>query len=482
MTEQAKVEQTTVWRQKAEKAEEELFLSLKENKHYKDVISILETSLEQTKKQIKRQDSLFKTNSNTSFNNSSFSLVVDNKQDDLTANSEVASNNSFDQQELVERIVQLQEDNNQLVRINDDLESQLVIQRNQSALEVKNLELELMKLAAVNDRLEKEMEQVAPQRKSLSAFNRDSNHFTSPPQTPRISSPPLLLSQNNGSTIHSKIQREISSPSISRLSKSASLRSVSTALMDNNRQHLNDEGRIVSFSSSRSDVAGNQRGSLAGRHSKTYFGSTILPPPTAPPCNPLPPIPSPLPAPPTLSESLVQDNETLLSTSRPNSIENSSFLSLRRQDSIASSTFSEVMSASSITSFDSEKYDRIIRSLQRKAQTAENDVKAHQDVICKLETQLLRSESSMLEVKKQLDKLSREKQAYNLEISNLRTQVSQIQSQQMSSNQESISERQELENKLKQQKELKEKAEKARRILENRMDELMNRKSKFMCF
>ncbi|KAI8387359.1 hypothetical protein BD560DRAFT_419831 [Blakeslea trispora] len=476
-----KTEQDTMWKKKAEKAEQNLLLSLKENKHYKDVIDILEASLEQTKKQLKRQDSMFKSNSNSSLSSSSISLVSDNKQSDFKTQLNAMSCDSLSQHELVERIVQLQEDNNQLVNINDDLESQLLIQRNHSALETKNLELELMKLAAINDRLEREMEQVLPPRKSsLSAFNRDAGHITSPPQTPRISSP-LLFNQTNGNTIHHKMQREPSSPNVSRLSKS-SLRSPSVALIDTNRHHSYEESNGMSFASAISDITGSSRASLTGRYSKTHFSSAILPPPTAPPCNPLPPIPSPLPALPTPNESHMQENETRLSPPLTHSVEASSYFSLRRQDSVASSTFSEVMSASSITSLDSEKYERIVRSLQRKTQAAENDVKTYQDVICKLETQLLRSESSVLEVKKQLDRLSREKQAYNLEINNLRSQVSQIQSHQMASSQESLHERKELEDKLKQQKELKEKAEKARRILENRMNELMNRKSKFMCF
>jgi chromosome segregation ATPase len=156
--------------------------------------------------------------------------------------------------------------------------------------------------------------------------------------------------------------------------------------------------------------------------------------------------------------------------------------SLHRQDSTASTSFSEIMNSTSSANFTSEQYDKLIRSLQRKAQFAENDVRAHQEVISKLELQLSRSESSVREVKKQLDLLGREKQAYNLEIQNLRTQVTQIQTQQKTLSDESSVEVKELEEKLEQQKALKEKAEKARRILENRMDELMNKKSKFMCF
>jgi predicted nucleic acid-binding Zn-ribbon protein len=115
-------------------------------------------------------------------------------------------------------------------------------------------------------------------------------------------------------------------------------------------------------------------------------------------------------------------------------------------------------------------------------QVAENDVRAHQDVISKLESQLSRSESSTREVKKQLDVLNKEKMAYHLELQNLRSQVTQVQDKQKMDSEKSIVERKKLEEELQTQKQMKEKAEKARRILENRMEELMNKKSKFMCF
>ncbi|KAG1220003.1 hypothetical protein G6F68_021315 [Rhizopus microsporus] len=69
-----------------------------------------------------------------------------------------------------------------------------------------------------------------------------------------------------------------------------------------------------------------------------------------------------------------------------------------------------------------------------------------------------------------------------MEIQNLRTQVTQFQTQQKSFSEESLVGRKQLEEELEKQKELREKAEKARRILEDRMEELMNKKSKFMCF
>ncbi|KAF1807268.1 hypothetical protein FB192DRAFT_1442649 [Mucor lusitanicus] len=494
---QAKKREDDVWKAQMEKAKEELFITRKENLEYKHKIEQLEASLAQVKKEIA---------SATPVNSSFETITVDESEDEqdrdldhveriLLLKNEASSSPNSSQQDLLNKIMQLQEDNAQLLKHNDNLESQLVLQRGQLTLETKNLELELMKLTAANDRLEKEMEQVIPRSNAsgLAAHNRESMQFTSPPQTPRVSSPPPPTASNStGSIIQYKLQRDISQSSIAKLSKSGSYRSVSTMLMDSNHNAADEEAlKRMSSISMKSDIVPRPSSSL--RSSRTLINSSNLPPPTAPPSNPLPPIPTPLPAPPSAPSSplLVGGTATDLSdhgsdpgspSMHPITVGASSQSSLHRQDSTASTSFSEIMNSTSSANFTSEQYDKLIRSLQRKAQFAENDVRAHQEVISKLESQLSRSESSVREVKKQLDLLSREKQAYNLEIQNLRTQVTQIQTQQKTLSDESSVERRELEEKLEQQKLLKEKAEKARRILENRMDELMNKKSKFMCF
>ncbi|KAK4521707.1 ESCRT II complex subunit Dot2 [Mucor velutinosus] len=494
---QAKKREDDVWKAQMEKTKEELFITRKENMEYKQKIEQLQASLAQVKKEIATV---------TPVNSSFETITVDESEDEQDLDLDhvecilhlknEASSSSSNQQDLLNRIMQLQEDNAQLLKHNDDLESQLVLQRGQLTLETKNLELELMKLTAANDRLEKEMEQVIPRSSAtgLTAHNRESMQFTSPPQTPRVSSPPPPTASNStGSIIQYKLQRDISQSSIAKLSKSGSYRSVSTMLIDGNHNAAAEEEALKRMSSisMKSDVVPRPSSSL--RSSRTLINSSNLPPPTAPPSNPLPPIPTPLPALPSAPSSPLLLGGTTGDLSdhgsdpgspsmHPITVGASSQSSLHRQDSTASTSFSEIMNSTSSANFTSEQYDKLIRSLQRKAQFAENDVRAHQEVISKLESQLSRSESSVREVKKQLDLLSREKQAYNLEIQNLRTQVTQIQTQQKTLSDESSVERKELEEKLEQQKLLKEKAEKARRILENRMDELMNKKSKFMCF
>lgn len=147
---------------------------------------------------------------------------------------------------------------------------------------------------------------------------------------------------------------------------------------------------------------------------------------------------------------------------------------LQRQNSNTTATASE----SEPNGLTSDRYDRIIRSMQRKLAVAEGDVRAHQDVIGKLEAQLTRSETSTRDVKKQMDALSREKQATLSEIQHLRSQLSQYQS----ASDRSLEDQKQLQEELDKERRLKEKAEKARHILEARMEELMSKKNKFVCF
>lgn len=473
---QTKKREDELWKAQLESVEEELHHSRKESQEYTIKIKILEESLDDLKQQLLQSRHLNLEEPRVLPASDSEASESD-LEDDLVCNSMDSSH-----QELIEKILQLEEDNSQLLKHNDNLESQLILQRGQLTLETKNLELELMKLTAANDRLEKEMEQVIPRNNSSNflGHSRESMQYTSPPQTPRVSSPPPpSTSVSTGSLIHYKMQRDISTSSIAKLSKSGSYRSVSAMLQDN--QFEEDNHKRLSSLSMKSET--NNRPSSSLRASRNAINSNNLPPPTAPPSNPLPPIPSPLPPlPNSPTMDSCHESEPGSPSMHPIHINASSQSSLHRHDSTTSTSFSEIMNATSSGNFTSEQYDKLIRSLQRKAQYAENDVKAHQDVISKLETQLSHSESSMREVKKQLDLLNQEKQACSLEIENLRTQVTEIQTQQQSSSNESEHERKELEEKLEAQKILKEKAEKARRILEDRMDEIMNKKSKFMCF
>lgn len=372
--------------------------------------------------------------------------------------------------DLVQKVMQLSEDNAQLISQVHDLEGQLVLQRSKMSLETRNLELEIMRLASANNRLEKEMESLLPRRSMsnlcstgtvvASNSNRDSatNIVSSPPCTPRVLSPPP----------YHKLPRDISQNSLpARLPKSGSLRSVPGGYRPGDDTVDEELSKRGSSSSVRSEMLLRTMRARASSASAAY-----LPPPSAPPSNPLPPVPSalpPLPSSPPPQSPPMQPARSLSSTP------------LQRQDSMTTATVSDINSDGG-DSLTSERYERIITTLQRKMRTAEGDVKAHQEVISKLEAQLSRSEHAVREAKKQLEALSREKQASSMEIANLRSQIDQARTQQHSAATKTAEEYQQLEEALERERRLKEKAEKARHILEDRMEELMRKKSKFMCF
>ncbi|KAI7876321.1 P-loop containing nucleoside triphosphate hydrolase protein [Lichtheimia hyalospora FSU 10163] len=254
-------------------------------------------------------------------------------------------------------------------------------------------------------------------------------------------------------------------------------------LMDKVAQLAQENAQLASQMSTEVDSKRSSDNSNSNNNSTSprvsLMSTASLPPPTAPPSNPLPPIPTALPALPATSSSS-PPSSPISRPQSPTRVHSPPPVRtlLQRQNSGTTTSISELLDESNPSPVSTaERYERIIQSLRHKMHSAEQDIKAHQDVIGKLECQLSRSEHTVREVKRQLDVLSREKQASHLEIQNLRSQVSA-----QSDAAKTAEDIQSLEDALEKERQLKEKAEKARHILEHRMEELMSKKSKFMCF
>ncbi|CAO3597578.1 unnamed protein product [Absidia cylindrospora] len=170
-----------------------------------------------------------------------------------------------------------------------------------------------------------------------------------------------------------------------------------------------------------------------------------------------------------------------IGTQTSSNISSNSSSTLQRSNS-THTAISTISSSQQPTETTANQYNKMLHTLQCKAQVDESNIHAHQDVIHKLERQLSRSETSVRDTKRQLEVLQKEKQAYTVEIKNLRSQVTQILTQQKMCLDESGERRKYLETALEQERRLKERAEKARLLLENRMEILMSKKNKFMCF
>jgi chromosome segregation ATPase len=140
-------------------------------------------------------------------------------------------------------------------------------------------------------------------------------------------------------------------------------------------------------------------------------------------------------------------------------------------------------SQQSETAEEIEQFEKTVRSLQKKLGAAETDVKAHLEVITKLEQQLFRAENALKETRKRTAfSPTRASTSDDSELDNLKKQLEQASAQLLSQQEKSAKDLKRVQDDLDAERKAKEKAEKARVILENRIDQLMSKKSKFMCF
>ncbi|RUP49764.1 hypothetical protein BC936DRAFT_141534, partial [Jimgerdemannia flammicorona] len=376
---------------------------------------------------------------------------------------------SQDLETAAAKIAELTEENgHMLIRIKD-IEGQFTEHREKIAVEAKDLQAEIMRLVGANDRLEKEIEQTVSRHPSMANLpspvsGRDSGYssqresgqresgVTSPP--PRVMSPPPTGGPD--AALRQKLSRYEST-----VAQQAKLIKLLEDKLSNIDRHSVTLDELVGEDLKRSSTSSNS----------SSRGYSVMPPPTPPPSNPLPPPPTALPPPPP--------GPTPSSPPPPRPI---SPMLQRASSGTGSANGSSNGAVTQTSTNTSEQYEKTIKALQKKLTTTEGDVKAHQEVITKLEAQLSRSENTVRDAKKQIEMLNKEKQALVKEVNNLRAEVQHARGEIESSLAKVKEEKRQLELALEQEKKAKDKAERARNILENRMEELMNKKSKFMCF
>ncbi|RUS17526.1 hypothetical protein BC937DRAFT_89857 [Endogone sp. FLAS-F59071] len=360
------------------------------------------------------------------------------------------------------KIAELTEENGHMLIRVKDLEEQFAENREKMATEARELQTEIMRLVGANDRLEKELEQKSASTAvpPTSISGRDSGYssqresgLTSPP--PRVTSPPPTNGTTNGTDV---VLRQ----KLSRHESTIAQQSKLIKLLEDKLSGLDRQSVIMD--DTRED---DQKRSSTSSNSSGRGYTAMLPPPTPPPSNPLPPPPTSLPPPPPAGPPPARPMSPVL----------------HRNSSGAGSANGSANSVSVQNSTStSEQYEKTIKALQKKVTSTEGDVKAHQEVITKLEAQLSRSENTVRDAKKQIDMLNKEKQALVNEVNNLRAEVQHVRGEIENSLGKLKEEKRNLEIALEHEKRAKDKAEKARNILDNRIEELMSKKSKFMCF
>lgn len=345
----------------------------------------------------------------------------------------------------------LARENAKLIKRISELELEITLEREKTILESKTLQAEIMKLTSANDKLEIEMEQLIPQA-TISFVNKRSSIASN------ASIPTMSLMQNIVGGAKGTRSGEIVNLQHKLRSVPEDLAARAIDYGEEPEENKKRDSIISTVSSSRGSILSS---------------ASVLPPQSAPPSSALPPVPGGLPAPPPGGPP----NAPL--PARPMSPPVSVKRNGSDNSSISGSMTSTVLQSSISTA---DQFEKTVRALQRKLNNSENDVKAHQDVINKLEVQLTRAEAVVRDNKKQLDSLSREKTTVSSELSTLRAEVSNLRSQMEQVEQVKSEERTTLQKQLDTERRYKEKAERARVILENRMEELMSKKSKFMCF
>ncbi|KAG0163776.1 hypothetical protein DFQ28_009194 [Apophysomyces sp. BC1034] len=119
-----------------------------------------------------------------------------------------------------------------------------------------------------------------------------------------------------------------------------------------------------------------------------------------------------------------------------------------------------------------EQYETHLKVLKSALKTAENDAKSHQRTIAILEAKLGSTDDELRECKRQMGESAHDSAK---EIETLQARLDEMKDQHQADIEKLVAN-------LTEERKQKEKAERARAILEKRLEDLLSKKSKFMCF
>jgi chromosome segregation ATPase len=356
---------------------------------------------------------------------------------------------------------QLAELNNKLI----SLEHEHNNLKQQSLLDNQEMEDEITKLLNINEQLEKEISELRSQISNGTPF--DSINLES-----KSNNTPKLDADNS---IKSKLQRQESTIS----QQNNLIKILQDKICDLERRvEIETKHRRPSFgavSITEHDGPSGTTGPAGVRLSNLSIMSSSSiksirpnivaaanlvksPPPTPPPNQPLPPTPPPnQPLPPT-----PPPNQSLPPTPgipRPLHSRNGS---------------NDITSPGDLTTE--------IQKLHRKMAKIEGENMQNKRLVETLENSLDENEINLRVAKQQLQILQKEKTELIEQIKTLRSQLDETTAQFEYARTSVYQEKKDIETVLEEERKAKESAEKARRQLESRMEELMAKKSKFMCF
>ncbi|KAF0432829.1 kinesin-domain-containing protein [Gigaspora margarita] len=344
-----------------------------------------------------------------------------------------------------------------------ELENEVSCEKQKSIEEHKEMEKEITRLTEVNQRLEKEMSQVGLKTLKGPLGNVSPHAGT--------------RTQSLDNSIHSKLLRQESTI----MQQTNLIKALQDKIVELESRSYEDSLQEISLSSgmfatdldavggfrvstmsvmsNASDAAKKKRPGVAA-----IANQPMTPPPTPPPSHPIPSAPptsgsrsstpgcgSPTPPTPRIP----------ISSSRPNS-RNGLNIDLSNTPAVELTVE--------------------IHKLHRKVAKMEGESLENRHHVETLENSLSESETNLRVAKQQLQILQREKMDLVDQIKKLRSQLDETTAQYENAKSSVQEEKKVIETVLEEERKAKESAEKARRQLENRMEELMAKRSKFMCF
>ncbi|CAG8455777.1 7014_t:CDS:2 [Funneliformis mosseae] len=315
----------------------------------------------------------------------------------------------------------------QIAQLNEQilrLERELFDLKQNSRAESKEMEKEIAHLLKVNEMLEKE---IGDGSKSLNGYN-------SPPLTsPRDS----LSSESSRSGVDGSVHAKLSRQESTIAQQHNLIKTLKEKIMELERGSFDNEpGNRNSASSATSNS------SEVKRSMRSMTGNR--------PCTP--------PATPGLSIGLPPRAPLM---PRPDSVSS-------RKGSDSSNYNSELASE--------------IQNLHKKIAKMEGENLENRQLVETLESSLNDNETNLRVAKQQLTILQKEKQEFVETIKNLKVQLDEAQLQVEQTRSTVQEEKKAMDNMLEEERKAKERAEKARLDLESQMEQLMAKKSKFMCF
>lgn len=220
-------------------------------------------------------------------------------------------------------------------------------------------------------------------------------------------------------------------------------------------------------------------GSAAGR-------SNGIPAPKLPPLTPLPSLPDGTPPTPTLRSHETQPSTASsalsLSSRSIDSMDAPSTPATSVAPSVASPAIAQpdpkLLQQVQAQAKQLEEQDAMIKTLNKQLMHCESDLQAHMDMVATLETSLADAEKNLRKARMQATEISRERDNLNTQVVTLRQELAEAKNEVANVRRSIVEEKQSLEIRLDEERRAK---ERARAQLDNRMDELQRRKSKFAC-